>query len=56
VPSIAGCSPSYIVGQLYNIRSGARAGASTALMKPALAKLTLDGIVSIAAYTSSFHP
>jgi cytochrome c553 len=56
VPSIAGRSPSYIVRQLYDIRSGTRNGTSTALMKPAVAKLTLDDIVSLAAYTSSLNP
>lgn len=56
VPSIAGRSPSYIVRQLYDIRSGARAGAATQLMKPAVAQLTLEDMVSIAAYTSSLHP
>jgi cytochrome c553 len=56
VPSIAGRSPSYIVRQLYDIRSGARAGGNTALMKPTVAKLTLDDMVSVAAYTSSLHP
>jgi cytochrome c553 len=56
VPPIAGRSPSYIVRQLYDIRSGARAGTNTQVMKPTVAKLTLDDIVSIAAYTSSLHP
>jgi cytochrome c553 len=56
VPSIAGRSPSYIVRQLYDIRSGARNGTSAALMKPTVAKLTLDEMVSIAVYTSSLHP
>ncbi|MGB9067184.1 MAG: hypothetical protein WCC21_01335 [Candidatus Acidiferrales bacterium] len=52
VPSIAGRLPSYIVRQLDDIRSGT----STALIKPTAAKLTLDDIVSIAAYTSSLPP
>jgi cytochrome c553 len=56
VPSIAGRSPSYIVRQLYDIRSGTRNGMSTALMRPTVEKLTLDDIVSIAAYTSSLRP
>jgi cytochrome c553 len=56
VPFIAGRSPSYIVRRLYDIRSGARAGTNSALMKPTVAKLTLDDIVSIAAYTSTLHP
>jgi cytochrome c553 len=56
VPSIAGRSPSYIVRQLYDIQGGARAGAATELMQPPVAKLTLDDMVSIAAYTASLHP
>jgi cytochrome c553 len=56
VPSIAGRSPSYIVRQHYDIRSGSRAGKNIALMKPTVAKLTLDDMISIAAYTSSLRP
>ena len=56
VPSIAGRSPSYIVRQLYDIQSGTRAGAATELMKPPVAKLTPDDMVSIAAYMASLHP
>ena len=56
VPSIAGRSPSYIVRQLYDIQNGARAGAATQLMKAPVAKLTLDDMVSIAAYTASLLP
>jgi len=56
VPSIAGRSPSYIVRQLYDIQSGARAGIDDQLMKPVTAKLTLDDMVSIAAYLASLHP
>ena len=56
VPSIAGRSPSYMVRQLYDIRSGTRAGINTAQMKPIVGKLTLDDMVSIAAYTGSLPP
>ena len=56
VPSIAGRSPSYIVRQLYDIQSGARAGAAAQLMKPTVANLTLSDMISIAAYTASLHP
>jgi cytochrome c553 len=52
-PSIAGRSPSYIVRQLYDIQSGTRAGAGTELMKPPVTRLTLDDMVSIAAYTEN---
>jgi cytochrome c553 len=56
VPSIAGRSPSYIVRQLYDFRSGARAGADAPLMKPVTAKLRVDDMLAIAAYLASLHP
>ncbi len=56
VPSIAGRSPSYVVRQMFDIRSGARAGVKTQLMKPAVAKLTIEDMVAIAAYLGSLQP
>jgi cytochrome c553 len=56
VPSIAGRSPSYLVRQLYDLQHGVRAGEWSPLMKGAVAKLTLDDLVSIAAYASSREP
>ncbi len=56
VPSIAGRSPSYIVRQLFDFQSGARGGTDTLLMKPTVAKLTLDDMIAIAAYAASLHP
>jgi cytochrome c553 len=56
VPSIAGRSPSYIVRQLYDFRSGSRNGPDALLMKPVIAKLTLDDMISLAAYLASLHP
>ena len=56
VPSIAGRSPSYVVRQLYDIQSGDRAGATAQLMKPIVTALTLDDMISIAAYTASLNP
>ena len=56
VPSIAGRSPSYIVRQLYDMQSGARAGANSQQMKPVVANLSLEDIIAIAAYTSSLEP
>jgi len=55
-PSIAGRSPSYIVRQLYDMQSGARAGASWQQMKPVVANLSLFDIIDIAAYISSLQP
>ena len=56
VPSIAGRSPSYIVRQLYDMQSGARAGLNSPKMKPVVANLSLYDILDIAAYTSSLEP
>jgi len=56
VPSIAGRSPSYIVRQLFDIQTGARAAPLTQQMQPAVSKLTLQDMVAIAAYTASLHP
>ena len=56
VPGIAGRSPSYIARQLYDIQQGTRKGLWVDLMKPAVAKLTEEDLVSIAAYTASVAP
>jgi cytochrome c553 len=56
VPGIAGRSPSYMVRQLYDFKHGARAGAGAALMTPAVDKLTLDDMISLAAYAASLKP
>ena len=53
LPGIAGRSPTYIVRQLNDIQHGTRAGVWTNLMKPVVAKLTSDDIISIAAYLAS---
>ena len=56
VPSIVGRSPSYIVRQLYDIKTGARAGAGAQLMKAAVANLTVDDMIAIASYLASRAP
>ena len=56
VPGLAGRSPSYIVRQLYDIQSGARAGVSVYAMKEVVAKLTVDDMVALAAYSASLKP
>jgi cytochrome c553 len=53
LPSIVGRSPSYVVRQLYDIQSGARAGAGAQLMKATVANLTVEDMASIAAYLAS---
>ncbi len=56
VPSIAGRSPSYIVRQLYDIKSGARSGALSLQMRKQVAKLGIDDMIAIAAFVSSLKP
>lgn len=56
VPPIAGRSPSYITRQIYDMQRGARNGASAQLMKLAIARLTTEDIVAIAAYVASVAP
>ena len=56
IPSIAGRSPSYVVRQLYDIQNGTRAGTVTQLMKATVANLSVEDMVSIAAYLASLTP
>jgi cytochrome c553 len=56
IPGVAGRSPTYIVRQLDDFQHGARAGSASALMKPIVAKLTLDDMVALAAYAASLAP
>jgi cytochrome c553 len=53
VPPIAGRSPSYIVRQMWDVQQGTRNGAAVQLMKIAIARLTTEDLVSVAAYVSS---
>ena len=55
VPGIAGRSPSYLARQMYDMQTGARHGEWTELMKPVVAKLTEEDLVSITAYVSSLR-
>lgn len=56
VPPLAGRSPSYTIRQLYDFQNGARNGEWAALMTGAVAKLTIDDMIAIAAYTASRTP
>ncbi len=56
VPSIAGRSPSYIVRQLFDIKSGSRRGALSLQMRKQVMKLSIDDMIAIAAFTSSLKP
>jgi cytochrome c553 len=56
VPRIAGVSAIYTVRQMFDFQSGARNGKGAPLMKPVVAKLTEEDMVSIAAYLTSLEP
>jgi cytochrome c553 len=56
VPGIAGKSPSYLVRQLWDMKTGMRHGAWIDLMKPVADKLTEEEMLNIAAYASSRPP
>lgn len=54
-PPIAGRSPSYLVRQLYEIQSGIRAGANAAPMRVAIAALTADDLIAVAAWAAALR-
>ena len=56
VPAIAGRQASYVVRQLYDIQQGTRKGIWADLMKAAVAKLSEEEMLQIAAYTASRVP
>ena len=56
VPPIAGRSPSFLGRALYDLQQGARGGAASIMMKPAVQKLTEDDVIAIAAYVASLEP
>ena len=56
VPFLAGRSPSYLVRQLYDIKTGNRRGEWGPLMQEAVAKLTTEDMVDLAAYAASLKP
>ena len=56
VPSIAGRSPSQMARQIIDIKTGARNGPWTQLMKEAVSKLSGDDIVAITGYLASRNP
>ncbi len=56
VPRIAGISAIYTVRQLFDMQSGARNGTGAQLMKPVVAKLSEDDMLTIAAYLASLEP
>ena len=56
IPRIAGRSPSYVMRQLYDLKTGARAGTESAAMRPIAEKLSSDDMLAIAAYLATLEP
>jgi cytochrome c553/ketosteroid isomerase-like protein len=56
VPPLAGRSPTYIVRQLILFRTGGRTNATAAPMRQEASWLSLQDMVSVAAYAASRHP
>lgn len=56
IPPIAGRSPQYILRQLINFRTGARADSGSVPMMPVVKALTLPQMVAVAAYVGSLEP
>ncbi|HJT43773.1 MAG TPA: c-type cytochrome [Rhizomicrobium sp.] len=56
VPALAGRSPSGLVRQLYDFKSGKRNGPGAAMMKSQVANMTDDMRLDIAAYLASLNP
>ena len=56
VPGIAGRSPGSIARAIYYMQTGERSGASMALMRGVVEKLTGDDVLAISAYVASLDP
>ena len=56
IPAIAGRSPSYLMRQLFDFKSGARAGPGSAAMQPTVTNLSEDDMVALVAYVASLPP
>jgi len=56
IPGLAGRSPSYLMRQLYDFKSGARRGVEGDVMKPIVEKLTIENMMSLSAYAASRAP
>lgn len=54
-PPLAGRSPSYLVRQLYDFKSGARDGSLASLMKPVAGRLSTQQMTDIAAFIASLR-
>lgn len=56
VPAIAGRSPSYLMRQMVDMRSGTRTGPGAELMKPVVGPMNNADLMAVAAYVASRAP
>ena len=56
VPALAGRSPSYTMRQLFDMKSGARRGPWSELMKPIVSGLSTEDMMALSAYAASLAP
>jgi cytochrome c553 len=54
VPALAGRSPSYTMRQLFDMKQGVRHGPWAELMKPIVSAMTVQEMLAVSAYVSSF--
>ena len=56
IPPLAGRSPSYMMRQLFDMKTGARRGPWAEVMKPVVASMSLQEMTAVAAYAASIPP
>ena len=56
VPPLAGRSPSYTMRQLFDMKNGTRRGPWAELMKPVLARMSVQDMMNVSAYAASLAP
>jgi cytochrome c553 len=53
VPALAGRSPSYMMRQLFDMKTGARRGPWSELMTPVVARMSLQDMTAVVAFAAS---
>ena len=56
VPPLAGRSTSYMMRQLFDMKTGARHGPWSELMKPIVDRMSLQEMTAVAAFAASIQP
>jgi len=56
VPPLAGRSPSYVMRQLFDMKTGARRGPWAELMKPTVDRMSLQEMTAVSAFAASIAP